>query len=863
MKKQFLKDYLDHPFNIPKVELTFSLDPQKTIVHATMQLKRVHDQGDTCELYGEHLKLRSITKDGALLTENDYTLTDQKIELHNVSDEFTLVIETEISPENNKALSGLYMSQGNFCTQCESHGFRRITYFIDRPDNMSEFTTHIIADKKAYPVLLGNGNCIKTKDLGDKHSATWFDPSLKPSYLFALVAGQFESISDTFTTKNGQAVNLGIYVEPGKIEQAGFAMEALKLAMKWDEDTFDRVYDLTDYNVVGVSDFNFGAMENKGLNVFNTACMLANPKTSTDNDYINVLGVIGHEYFHNWTGNRITLRNWFQLSLKEGLTVYRDQEFTADLTEPVVKRIQDVNILRSYQFTEDAGPMSHPVRPDSYVSMNNFYTTTVYNKGAEVVRMIKTLLGEAGFKKGMALYFDKFDGQAVTTEDFVNAHQEANDVDLEQFKRWYTQSGTPKINVITDHDLEAGVLKLKLTQLLDETKASEPFLIPLQIGFITDETVINVNGGHVNEHDGTYTLILENIENEFVFEGLFAPVTLSLNRGFSAPVIIEHTSTEDDLIKLIGHDSDLFNRWDAIQQYSFNTIHAWVKDKANLSTKKLSESFIHALKRLLDEHKNDGRFISVCFTPIQARTILDQMPGYDILDIHAVCQYFYAQIAIHCFDQFSSFYKLPIKENGLSFDYPVISARSLKNIALAYMVKKTKTYDDATQYYNQSVNMTEMMGALTALNKGNASQRQACLDDFKLKFKHDALVMNKWFALHASLNDDSVHETVRSLMKDPLFNIQNPNDVRALLGSYIANPLFHDLKYNNYGWLTDLILEMDTFNPQLASRFVQPLLQHRLYDQDRRDQMLICLEKLKTSANSNDVIEVVNLGLAH
>ena len=863
MKKQFLKDYLDHPFNIPKVELTFSLDPKKTTVHAKMLLKRVHDHGDTCELYGEHLLLKSIVKDGIALTDSEYTVTDQKLELNNVGDECVLELETEISPENNKALSGLYMSQGNFCTQCESHGFRRIMYFIDRPDNMSEFTTHIIADKKAYPVLLGNGNCINTQDLGEQHSATWFDPSLKPSYLFAIVAGQFESISDTFKTKDGQDVNLGIYVEPGKIDQAGFAMEALKLAMKWDEDTFDRVYDLTDYNVVGVSDFNFGAMENKGLNVFNTACMLANPKTSTDNDYINVLGVIGHEYFHNWTGNRITLRNWFQLSLKEGLTVYRDQEFTADLTEPVVKRIQDVNILRSYQFTEDAGPMSHPVRPDSYVSMNNFYTTTVYNKGAEVVRMIKTILGEDGFKKGMALYFDKFDGQAVTTEDFVNAHQEANGVDLEQFKRWYNQSGTPKINVITDHNLETGIFTIKLTQVLDANKASEPFLIPLNIGFITNETVINVNGGHVIDRDGEFTLVLDSIENEFSFEGLFAPVTLSLNRGFSAPVIIEHSLTDDDLIKLIGDDTDLFNRWDAIQQYSYKTIHAWVNDKTNLTSKSIPKPFVDALNKLLIEHKNDGRFISVCFMPMQARTILDKMPGHDILTIHEVCQYFYEQIAIHCFDHFSNFYESPVHDNGANFDYPAISARSLKNIALAYMVKKTKSFDEASSYYRQSQNMTEMMGALTAMNKANVSERESCLDDFKTKFKNDALVMNKWFALHASLSDDSVHATVRTLMKDPLFNIQNPNDVRALLGSYIANPLFHDLKYDNYAWLSDLIIEMDSFNPQLASRFVQPLLQHRLYDQERKDRMVICLEKLKTLAKSNDVIEVVNSGLAN
>ncbi|MEE2769955.1 MAG: aminopeptidase N [Pseudomonadota bacterium] len=862
MKKQYLKNYKDHPFNISKVELTFLLDPKETLVRSSMSLKRTHNDIEGCELYGESLKLKKISLNNKMLSQDEYTHTDQKIELHNVPDEFNLEIETEISPENNKTLSGLYMSQGNFCTQCESHGFRRITYFIDRPDNMSEFTTHIIADKKHYPVLLGNGNCIATKDLGDKHQATWFDPSLKPSYLFALVAGDFESIKDTFTTKNGQVVNLGIFVEPGKIDQAGFAMDALKLAMKWDEDTFDRVYDLTDYNVVGVSDFNFGAMENKGLNVFNTACMLANPKTSTDNDYINVLGVIGHEYFHNWTGNRITLRNWFQLSLKEGLTVFRDQEFTADLTEPVVKRIQDVNVLRNYQFTEDAGPMSHPVRPCSYVSMNNFYTTTVYNKGAEVVRMLKTLLGDEGFKKGMDLYFDKHDGQAVTTEDFVNAHAEANEVDLDQFKLWYDQSGTPVIKVETDHNKDSGIFKVKLKQILNEKKAPKPFLIPLCIGFISDSKAINVNDAKVIQRDENYILLLDQIENDFEFEGLYDEVTISMNRGFSAPVLLQHNLSDDELIKIISKDTDMFNKWDAIQQYTYRTIQHWVEEGIeNLNNQILPTAFIDALIQLMIDHKHDGRFISVCFSPVQTRTILEKMPGQDVLKIHEICQYFYMLIAKNCLEQFKKLYKISVKNKDADFYYPSISARSLKNIALFYIVKATDSTEAALAYYNRASNMTEMMGALSALNKNNSENRRHCLENFKSLFEKDALVMNKWFTLHASISDDSVHDKVRSLMKDPLFNIQNPNDARSLLGGYIANPLFHDLSVNNYLWLTDIILEMDTFNPQLASRFVQPLLQHRLYDQTRKDKMIECLNILKDKASSNDVIEVVNSGL--
>lgn len=859
MNKQYLKDYKDHAFSVPKAELTFTLEPEATLVTSKLNIKRRHGDVIDCELYGENVELNSIKLNGVLLDEKAYEVNPQSLKLLSPPDEFVLELQTIISPIKNKALSGLYMSNGNFCTQCESHGFRRITYFIDRPDNMSEFTTHLIADKKAFPILLGNGNCIAKKDLGDKHLATWYDPSLKPSYLFAIVAGNFESLHDTYTTSTGEEVRLGVYVEPGKISQASFAMEALKLAMKWDEDKFDRVYDLHDYNIVGVSDFNFGAMENKGLNIFNTACMLANPETSTDADYVHVLGVIGHEYFHNWTGNRITLRNWFQLSLKEGLTVYRDQEFTADLTERVVKRIHDVHVLRTHQFAEDAGPMAHPVRPPSYVSMNNFYTTTVYNKGAEVVRMLETIIGVDGFKKGMQCYFDRHDGQAVTTDDFVQAHADANDINLEQFKRWYDQSGTPIVKVNIDHNHKEGIYKCTFTQVLDKQKASEPFLIPLKIGFVGDDSPIVSDASKVIQRGNDYILILDDWVNEFVFENIQQTPTLSLNRGFSSPVIIDYQTDDEDLIKTIGKDTDLFNRWDAIQQLSKKTILNWLT-LGEASERVLSDTLIDAFKSLLIDHKNHGGFISVCMAPITARSILEKVPGTDILTIKKVCDQFYQQLSISCYDEFLKLYDGTVLNSNQSFDYKAMSARARKHVALLYLAKAKGSTSEALSYYQAASNMSERMGALITLNQQPSEARSQCLDDFKNKFENDALVMNKWFALQASITDDSVHSIVRSLMDNKLFNIENPNDVRALIGAYVSNPNFHDLDYDNYTWLTDLILSMDQFNPQMAARFVQPFLHHRLYDTERSDIMKKCLIRLVSEAKSDDVKEVAERG---
>lgn len=861
MKRSYLKDYRDHAYKIPQAHLVFELNPQNTQVTATLSITRKHTDDQDCYLYGEKLKLIDIQMNGQVLNHDAYQVNEKGLTIFNPPESFELKVVNEINPSENLALSGLYMSKGNFCTQCESHGFRRITYFIDRPDNMTEFTTEIIADKAKYPVLLGNGNCIHRADEGDLHRVIWHDPSLKPSYLFALVAGQFESIHDTFITKNNIEVRLGVYVEQGKIDQAQFAMTSLKHSMRWDEAVYDCIYDLTDYNVVGVSDFNFGAMENKGLNIFNTAYLLANPVTSTDADYLNVLRVIGHEYFHNWSGNRVTLRNWFQLSLKEGLTVYREQSFMEDMTEAAVARIGEVHILRTHQFAEDAGPMAHPVRPASYISMNNFYTTTIYDKGAEVVRMLETLLGREAFIAGVKHYFKTHDGQAVTTDDFVRAHETHSQVDLSQFKRWYDQPGTPVLDIHKTHDEATGVLTLSIKQSIPNQTFDQPLLIPFMIGFVGDAKPINVNDAKVVERPQGYLLLIDQFEQSFRFEGLYAPVALSLNRRFSAPVIVNYPYTHDALIELMQHDTDLFNVWDALQALSKRIMMTWLEAGDALKAQTLAPDFIVAIKSILAKGQAHGRFIALCLTELMPKTLLQEKPGADIMAIHAVCQHFYQSIARACRDELHACYKAALPASQGDFDYPVIAARSLKQKALIYLSKAGDDAQEAHAHYQQAHNMTDRMGALLALNERPSSERTACLDEFKARFKGDALVIHKWLSLQASFDHDDVHALVRNLLHDPLYDGKNPNDARALLGAYANNPRFHDLAWDNYMWLANHIIDMDGFNPQLAARFVGVFVHHRLFDEKRKTLMIKALEHILANAQSDDVKEVAKQGL--
>lgn len=861
MKRNYLKDYRDHGFQIPEAKLLFELDPQATRVTASLNVTKKNADEKDCYLYGEALKLIDIKMDGQTLDQTAYQVDEKGLTLFDVPQSFKLQIINEINPSENLALSGLYMSRGNFCTQCESHGFRRITYFIDRPDNMTEFTTEIVADKSKYPVLLGNGNCTHRVDEGHLHRVIWHDPSLKPSYLFALVAGQFESIHDTFVTKNNVEVRLGIYVEQGKINQAQFAMTSLKHSMKWDEDVYDCVYDLTDYNVVGVSDFNFGAMENKGLNIFNTAYMLANPETSTDADYLNVLRVIGHEYFHNWSGNRVTLRNWFQLSLKEGLTVFREQSFMEDMTEAAVARIGEVHVLRTHQFAEDAGPMAHPVRPASYISMNNFYTSTIYDKGAEVVRMLETILGHDRFIGGVKHYFATHDGHAVTTDDFVQAHEAHSQVDLTQFKRWYDQPGTPTLDIHEAHDVKTGVLTLSIKQKIDNQTFEQPLLIPLLIGFVGDVVPINVNDASVVERPEGYLLLIDQFEQSFRFEGLYTPFTLSLNRSFSAPVKINYPYSHEAFIELIQADTDLFNLWDALQVLSKQIMLSWLADGAATHTQSLTPNFIQAIKGMLAKGQNHGRFITLCLTELLPKTLLQEKPGADIMAIHTVCQHFYHSIAVACKDELKQCYEVALPMTEADFDYPVIAARSLKQKALIYLNKAEANTKLAYNHYQQAHNMTDRMGALIALNERPSAERVECLNEFKNRFKDDALVIQKWLSLQAGFDHDEVHETVRALLNDPLYDAKNPNDARALLGAYASNPRFHDLAWDNYMWLADHIINMDGFNPQLAARFVSVFVHHRLFDEQRKILMIKALEHILANAQSDDVKEVAKQGL--
>ncbi len=870
MKRIYLKDYQPHPFKITTAELTFRLDPKKTVVSSilTIEPNEAHDDHTVTDLIldGEYLKLISIFKDNQKLNTKQFTVTESQLIIHDTIGACKLNIEVEISPIENKALSGLYCSSNNFCTQCESHGFRRITYFIDRPDNLTCFTTHLIAQKDDYPVLLGNGNCTHESIDGDFKKVTWEDPTLKPCYLFAVVAGDYDHIQDQFVTMSGRKVTLGIYVEKGKLDQADFAMFSLKKAMEWDEKAYGREYDLDIYNVVGVSDFNFGAMENKGLNIFNSAVMLANSETALDAEYIYILRVIGHEYFHNWSGNRVTLKNWFQLSLKEGLTVFRDQHFTSDMTDEVVQRINEVSRLKTTQFSEDAGPMSHPVRPHSYISMNNFYTTTVYNKGAEVIGMMKTILGPEKFRLGMDHYFSENDGCAVTTDDFVSAMEHAGNIDLSQFKRWYTQAGTPEVSFSVNYDKTTQVLIIRCEQNTAPTadgSEKEPFVIPLVIGFVNLDHEPVITDPMIEQRQDSYILHLTMKVQEFKFEGVEQLPILSLNRNFSAPIklkLSKELDTNESLTTIIGKDTDRFNRWDATQIYIKKRILELYHSK---DTEILLDSkWIDALKSLLHECHHDGRFINCVLKPISAQSILIENPNLDILRINRCVHLFYTRLSHALLDEMKRIFSTQYGYTEDLFNYEDISIRSLKSIALYYIVLASEKFEIAKEYYNNARTMTDRWAALSALNHFDVSQRSDCLDDFYQRFHNDKLVVNKWLTMNALSDHESVFETVKQLTEHQAYDYQNPNNVRSLVGVFSDTIAFHRDYHHTYRWLSEIVLSTESFNPQLAARVAQPLVYFKLYDEKRRNAMIAELEYLNQKITSKDLGEVIKNSLS-
>jgi len=872
----YLKDYTVPDYLIHSVDLNFDLAEDNTRVVSRLTLSRnpASQTGDAALiLAGENLGLISVVlNDENQLTDQHYLQTPDSLIIHEVPQHriFVLTIENTINPKANTALEGLYLSNGMLCTQCEAEGFRKITYFLDRPDVMAQFTTTLVGDKDRYPVLLSNGNKIAQGDLADnRHWVTWEDPFNKPCYLFALVAGQLDCIEDSFTTQSGRNISLQIFVEKHDLDKCAHAMQSLKNAMLWDEQVYGREYDLDLYMIVAVGHFNMGAMENKGLNVFNTKFVLARPDTATDSDYEHIEGVIAHEYFHNWTGNRITCRDWFQLSLKEGFTVFRDQEFTGDRTSKAVKRIEDVINLRTRQFAEDAGPLAHPIRPNAYIEINNFYTLTVYEKGAEVVRMIHTLLGAEGFRKGSDLYFERHDGQAVTCDDFVKAMEAANAVDLSQFRRWYEQAGTPVLTVQQAYNPEAQTLTLTLNQHCPSTPGQavkEPLHIPVTVGLINKDGSI---APCKLQHGTTDEVILQLTQagQSFTFEDLKEQPVVSLLRGFSAPVKLVMARSLEELAFLLSHDRDTFNRWEAGQQLAGQIIAGLIADVQNNRTLQLNPIIIAAFKQVIEQSWDDLSYFSLLLSLPSETYLAEQMQVVDVEAIHTAREFVLLTLAEQLQAQFKALYLENHREESGLFDAGAIGRRRIKNTCLAYLGRlgQADSQQWSQQQFDTAKNMTDQIAALAVVVNGSHPAKQQCLADFYQQWQDEALVIDKWFALQASSHNPDTFANVQVLMQHPAFDLKNPNRVRALIGAFSqANPLhFHAANGQGYQFLADQIIALNTLNPQVASRMLSALTSWRRYDPGRQALIKAQLERIMTTeAVSKDVYEVASKSLA-
>ncbi|MCP5367889.1 MAG: aminopeptidase N [Hyphomicrobiales bacterium] len=868
------EDYRPPDHRVDTVELTFDLAPSGTRVYCRLAVRADYEPTDGSRplvLYGDDLRLVSLSLNGRQLDAGEYAVDGQRLEIAEPPRAFILETVTEIDPERNTKLEGLYQSGGMFCTQCEAEGFRRITYFPDRPDVMATYKVTIRADKSLYPVLLSNGNLVDEGGLDDgRHYAVWHDPFPKPCYLFALVAGDLACVADRFTTASGRKVLLRIFVEPGNEKRCGFAMDSLKRAMRWDEQRFGLEYDLDVFNIVAVSDFNMGAMENKSLNVFNAKYILADPQTATDTDFAYIESVVAHEYFHNWTGNRVTCRDWFQLSLKEGLTVFRDQEFSADVRSRPVKRIEDVRGLRAVQFPEDAGPLAHPVRPDSYIEINNFYTATVYEKGAEVIRMMHTLLGEAGFRAGMDLYFKRHDGQAVTCEDFVCAMEDASGRDLHQFRRWYGQAGTPEITWKGTYDAGRRSFALTLTQRTPPTPGQEdkePLHIPLAVGLLDRDG--QPIPARLNGADGADTVVLDLTEarQTFRFADVPARPVVSLNRGFSAPVILRNRPDGDDLALLMRTDPDPVNRWEAGQRFASDLLLAMVADVQAGRKAKPDPTFIAALGAALEDDRSDRAFRAEMLTLPGERYIAEQMQVVDVEAIHAARGVLGAAAAARLGRGLLEVYHRNTANEPYSPDAGPAGRRALRNAALDLLsfAGPETALDLVTAHYDAADNMTDAMAALRILTDWDVAARADRLADFHQRHKDNPLVMDKWLALQAISALPNTIARIEELLQHPAFSLRNPNKVRALVGMFAnANPLrFHAADGAGYRLLADRVLELDPLNPQVAARLLPPLGRWRRFDPGRQDLMRAELDRiLGTDGLSPDVYEIASKAMA-
>ncbi len=866
-KIKYRKDYQPVAYSISKTELVFELESEATLVTSTLHfVANENTRNESLVLHGKQLDLLHLQLDGKELTEGDYCYENDRLTIFNVGQKnFVLTSKVKINPRANTSLNGLYLSNGKFCTQCEAEGFRRITFYLDRPDVLSVFTTTLIADKNRFPMLLSNGNPVEEVELENNlKKIIWHDPFPKPSYLFALVAGDFDCLEDHFISRSNRKIKLQIFVDKGKLAQTHHAMASLKKAMAWDEERFGREYDLDIYMIVAVGDFNMGAMENKGLNVFNTKYVLADNNTATDDDFLGVESVIAHEYFHNWTGNRITCRDWFQLSLKEGLTVFRDQEFTSDLNSRAVKRIEDVQVIKSVQFAEDAGPMSHPIRPDSYIEMNNFYTVTVYNKGAEVIRMIQTLLGREGFRKGMDCYFLRHDGQAVTCEDFVKAMEDANDYDLSQFRNWYCQSGTPEVTIEAEnYSADKKQFRLELSQQCLATadqQQKNAFHIPLKVAFV-DEQGNDVEVVYNQLKASEFVLDLQEPKQQFIFEQVNTPVTISVLRDFSAPVKLHRTISNKKLAFLFANDSNEYARWDAGQSLMTRAVYA-VYNQSDEKTE-IENALIGAIEKLLTENI-DPSFTALALKIPTISMLEAEAENIDILLLHQARKRLIKIIAVRLFNVFEKVYQ-SCREHLWDCDKSAaIGYRSLATGCLFYMHQANESIaeEKALTIFSQPDNMTDELATFQLLIDSNNEDKVAKL--FYQRWKNDELVLDKWFMSLAINGDEAAFDRVKKLWEHPDMVHTNPNKVRSLLASFAANTAaFHQADGSGYDWYAERIIELDSINPQISARLVSVFNRWKKYDQPRQLKMKKALGKIQQKTDlSRDVSEIVEKALA-
>jgi aminopeptidase N len=863
----YRNSYTMFDYIVEQVDLEFQLFDERTVVLAKGRYLR-NPESDTKNpsllLFGEKLELLSVKINDIKLKEDEYKVDDKTLQLDQLPEKFSLEITTVIYPAQNTSLEGLYRSSGNYCTQCEAEGFRKITYYPDRPDVLSRFTTRIEADRAACPVMLSNGNLIEKGDLAEnRHFAVWEDPFPKPSYLFALVAGKLVSIDDEFVTQGGRIIELKIFVEERNKDKCDHAMLSLKKSMRWDEEIFGLEYDLDTFMIVAVDDFNMGAMENKGLNIFNSKYVLSTPETATDQDYLGIEGVIAHEYFHNWTGNRVTCRDWFQLSLKEGLTVFRDQEFSSDMNSRSVQRIDDVRILKNFQFKEDGGPMAHPVRPDSYQEINNFYTATVYNKGAEVIRMMHTLLGPELFRQGIDLYFERHDGQAVTCDDFAAAMSDASGIDLEQFKNWYSQAGTPVLQVKGEWDKTTEEYKLLVRQNCPDTPgqvAKKPFHMPIIVG------LMGADGSDLlDKHQGSDILQLREQEQLFTFLNIKEQPVVSFLRDFSAPVRVESFHTREELSLLSRTDSNLFNRWDSATRLAGEVILEIAEKLKNNQAPSIEELYLDAVSGSLKGRIEDPALLALSLQLPSETTLAQEMDIVDPDALYDARRLVKSELASRNKEQFIAIFH-GNKESGTYDITPeAIGRRSLKNVSLSYLMALKPLTEEIQNLcyvqYKQATNMTDAIAALSNLVNVDSEIRIDALEDFYKKWVNDPLVLDKWFILQAMSTLEGTLGKVEQLLNNPSFSIENPNKVRSLIGVFCSgnHVRFHEKSGAGYRFLGDRIEELNSINPQIAARLVSPLINWRRYDTERQRLMQQELDRILAIKDlSSDVYEIAS-----